>query len=220
MCPIKEVTIEKTFCTTREAAGLLGVSIGTVQVWVESGLLRAWKTAGGHRRVLRASIDYLLCKSEGDAVTEAVMAAPVDRARLAPRARALRVMVVEDDKNLLRLYQSQLSFWPMAPLVSLANSGIIGLLMMGRSHPDLLIADLNMPGMDGFTMLRGLRQAPEMCHTRMVAVTGLDAAAMERSGGVPEGVEVLPKPVPFDRLKAIATELAESQAVFQQEAAL
>jgi excisionase family DNA binding protein len=55
--------IEKTFCTTREAAALLGVSIGTVQLWVESDLLQAWKTAGGHRRVLRDSVDRLLHKS-------------------------------------------------------------------------------------------------------------------------------------------------------------
>lgn len=48
---MKESAIKKSFCTTREAAGLLGVSVGTVQLWVESGLLQAWKTSGGHRRV-------------------------------------------------------------------------------------------------------------------------------------------------------------------------
>jgi excisionase family DNA binding protein len=48
--------VKKSFCTTREAATLLGVSVGTVQLWVENGLLQAWKTAGGHRRVMRDSI--------------------------------------------------------------------------------------------------------------------------------------------------------------------
>eukprot|EP01036_Dinobryon_divergens_P016193 gene16192-21946_t len=47
------MAIEKTFCTTREAASRLGISIGTVQLWVEKGLLSAWKTEGGHRRVTR-----------------------------------------------------------------------------------------------------------------------------------------------------------------------
>jgi len=46
-------------CTTREAAELLGVSLRTVQLWVDSGVLQAWKTAGGHRRVSRQSIDAL-----------------------------------------------------------------------------------------------------------------------------------------------------------------
>lgn len=217
---MKEVTIEKTFCTTSEAATLLGVSVGTVQMWVESGVLRAWKTTGGHRRVLRASIDHLLRKSESEDLAEDETASPSSRLRVMVPPRAMHVMVVEDNTDLLHLYRSKLAFWPMAPVVSLASSGIIGLLMMGRIQPDLLIADLQIPGVDGFSMLRGLRQVPEMCHTRMVAVTGLDAAALERSGGVPEGVEVLPKPVPFDRLKAIAIELAGRQDVFQKASAL
>ena len=43
--------VEKVFCTTSEAATILAISVGTVQLWVDSGLLVAWKTAGGHRRV-------------------------------------------------------------------------------------------------------------------------------------------------------------------------
>ncbi|QDX80347.1 hypothetical protein B9N43_03145 [Denitratisoma sp. DHT3] len=46
-------------CSTREAADILGVSLRTVQLWVDSGILDAWKTAGGHRRVSRASIEAL-----------------------------------------------------------------------------------------------------------------------------------------------------------------
>jgi excisionase family DNA binding protein len=44
-------------CSTREAADRLGVSLRTVQLWSEAGLLRAWKTPGGHRRILTDSID-------------------------------------------------------------------------------------------------------------------------------------------------------------------
>ena len=54
----------------------------------------------------------------------------------------------------------------------------------------------------------GLRQTPEMTLCKIVAVTGLDAAEIEQRGGVPAGVEVLPKPIPFHRLLDIATALA------------
>ena len=217
---MKEVSVQKSFCTTREAAGLLGVSVGTVQLWVESGLLQAWKTSGGHRRVLRDSIDSLLHKSAGSLVSTAVVPAvatlePADSVKLAELAlpaRPLRVLVVEDDQNLLRLYKVRLSAWPGDPVVSLADNGVTGLLMIGRSNPDLLITDLDMPGMDGFNMLRVLHQTPEMRHTTIVVVTGLDAAEIERRGGVPQGIEVLPKPIPFDRLKTIAAELINSRA--------
>jgi excisionase family DNA binding protein len=199
---MKEGAVKKSFCTTREAAVLLGVSVGTVQLWVESGLLQAWKTTGGHRRVLRESIDGLLHKGVRAEPQAVVEAAPV------MTARSLRVLVVEDDPNLLRLYKVRLAQWPMAPVVSLADNGVTGLLMMGRSNPDMLITDLDMPGLDGFNMLRVLHQTPEMRHATIVVVTGLDLAEVDRRGGVPKGVEVLPKPIPFDRLRAIATVVA------------
>lgn len=129
-----------------------------------------------------------------------------------------RVLVVEDDENLLRLYRSRLAGWPMAPSVSLANGGVSGLLMMGRCSPDLLITDLSMPGMDGFTMLQDLRHTPELRHTTIVVVTGLDTEELARKGGVPEGIEVLPKPVPFDRLRTIATMVAANKSVARERA--
>lgn len=52
-------------CTTREAAEMLGVSLGSVQLWVDGGILKAWKTVGGHRRVLRESVNDLLRKRLG-----------------------------------------------------------------------------------------------------------------------------------------------------------
>ncbi|MDN4037730.1 response regulator [Massilia sp. YIM B02443] len=48
------------FCTTRQAAARIGVSHRTVQMWVENGTLRAWKTAGGHRRIANDSVECLL----------------------------------------------------------------------------------------------------------------------------------------------------------------
>ena len=46
--------------TTREAANLLSASVRTIQLWVEDGRLKAWKTPGGHRRVLRTSVEEML----------------------------------------------------------------------------------------------------------------------------------------------------------------
>lgn len=194
--------MEKTFCTTREAADLLGVSVGTVQLWVESGLLKAWKTAGGHRRVLRESIESLLHR----APTLAVATAPMDL-EWGGLTRKLKILVVEDDLPLQRLYQVNLSRWDMAPQVTVLHNPIAALLHIGRHPPDLLITDLHMPGVDGFYMLRALENAPHVENTTIVVVTGLDAADIAQRGGVPKGIDILPKPVPFARLYGIAQTL-------------
>ena len=199
-------TIEKSFCTTREAAILLGVSVGTVQLWVESGLLQAWKTAGGHRRVLRDSVDGLLRKKP------AVPVQPAPPVVAPSNARRMRVLVVEDDPSLLRLYSAQIARWPLATDVTLIDNAVNALLHMGRGGPDLLISDLHMPGMDGFSMLRALHRAPEMAYTKVVVVTGLDANDIKSRGGVPPGVEVLAKPIPFARLLSIAQDASHRLA--------
>jgi excisionase family DNA binding protein len=204
--------VEKSFCTTREAAVLLGVSVGTVQIWVESGLLQAWKTVGGHRRVLRDSVDRLIRKVPDDLVAQTPVAPSVNA------QRKLSVLVVDDDADLLRLYQTQLSRWPMPTNVICIDNAVSALMMMGRGGPDLLIADLHMPRMDGFSMLRVLSKAPEMTNTTMVVVTGLDAASIAQKGGLPTGIEVLSKPIPFERLLTIAQAIVSTSS-FQLAAA-
>jgi CheY-like chemotaxis protein len=123
-------------------------------------------------------------------------------------------MVVENDPDLLRLYQTLLSRWPMRPSLTCLDNAVSALMMLGRGGPDLLVTDLHMPGMDGFAMLRVLSQAPEMNHTQIVVVTGLDAPAIAAQGGVPQGIEILSKPIPFERLLAIATGIV-NQSSFQ-----
>lgn len=41
------------------AAGLLGVTAGTLARWGELGILTVWRTPGGHRRYRREEVDRL-----------------------------------------------------------------------------------------------------------------------------------------------------------------
>lgn len=210
---MQDQAVEKKFCTTREAAVLLGVSVGSVQHWVERGVLEAWKTGGGHRRVLRASVQKLLNEKLHDLQAPPVtvprpVAAQPAAVKPAPAMRRLRVLVIDDEPELLRLYKATLAGWTLAPEISTSDSAVAGLVLVGRFQPDLLLVDLQMPGMDGLELLRILVNLPETRETRVVVVSGLDAAEVARRGAVPEGIEVLPKPIPFQRLQEIAMEIA------------
>ena len=48
---------EQQYLSTRQSAKMLQVSLGTVQKMVEEGDLIAWKTRGGHRRILVTSLN-------------------------------------------------------------------------------------------------------------------------------------------------------------------
>ncbi len=195
---IKSETILKVFCTTREAAEVLGVSLRTVQLWSEAGLLEVWKTTGGHRRISRDSVERLLARRPS---LPEVDAAPVEDP-------SLRILVVEDDPAVLQVCERQMARWPMKPRVATAQNGYEALVRVGLMKPDLLVTDLYMPEMDGFQMLQQLRKMSELADVTIVVVTGLDAAEIEARGGVPFGIPILPKPIPFDRLRDIATVVA------------
>lgn len=176
---------------------MLGVSLRTVQLWVDGGLLAAWKTVGGHRRITVASVSRLLEERK-------VERAGTGRKEESASGTALSVLVVEDDADLLALYRANLSFWdPPVELLTAAN-GFEGLLKIGENPPDLLITDLAMPGMDGLQMLRTLCANPSFECMSIAVVTGLDKADIALRGGIPENITVFRKPVPFERLKLLA----------------
>lgn len=183
-------TSNETYMTSRQAAQLLGVSLRTVQLWVEKGVLRAWKTAGGHRRIVIHSVNELL-RQQRSALEDYQ---PNDK---------LRVVVVEDEAVQLEAYRLKFSEWGLPIELITAMDGYKGLLEVGRSRPDLVIADLSMPGMDGLQMIRAINESPTLRHTKIIAVTGLSKADIRARGGLPEDVQVYEKPVPFIEIEAL-----------------
>jgi len=182
----------KEFCTTAEAASLLGVAHRTIQLWVEAGTLQAWKTAGGHRRIAMSSVERLLAE-RGNALRPAAPAPPASK-------RKFKVLVVDDDPMLLRLYELEMLGWNLPLEILKAHNGFEALLKIGEHGPDLMISDLNMPGMDGFRMIGTLRSDPQRQALRIVVVSGLDSGTIA-SLGLPADIPVFTKPVQFARLQ-------------------
>ena len=53
---------DREFISTRKAADMLGVAVSTIQLWTDDGLLNAWVTKGGHRRISLDSVNEQLLK--------------------------------------------------------------------------------------------------------------------------------------------------------------
>lgn len=182
------------YLTTREAATLLGVSVPTAQQWVERGLLKSWKTEGGHRRISHASVVEAL---EGQRQKAAQADAPY----------SMPVLIVEDDVHLIRLYKLHMSTWPFPVTAFVAPNGYEGLVLVGEVQPRLLVCDLRLPGVNGFNIVRGVCEIERFKEMGIVVISGLPVPEIDAHGGLPERVEVLGKPVDFDRLKVIASKL-------------
>ncbi len=179
---------ERDVCSTREAAERLGVSLRTVQLWAEAGLIRAWKTPGGHRRILISSIDELVLRRGGDIARR-------------PRGGHYQVLVVEDEPDFRRLFELHLRSWELPIELQSVPSGFDALVRIGAARPDLLITDLRMPGIDGFEMLRALKTSGAISELEIIVVTALSEHTIQERGGLPDGVTVLHKPLRFAQLR-------------------
>ena len=171
------------YCGTSYAAKLLNLSVGTVQTLVEKNELQAWKTQGGHRRISLQSVeDY---QRRHHIQTHSILNGN----------ERLRVLVVEDDDNLLRTLQAHFDKWDMAIDATCMTSAIEALIDLPVLKPQVLITDLRLPGVDGFELIRRLNQHPQLSGMAVLAMTGMSAADVARKGGLPEAVQMLRKPV-------------------------
>ena len=184
------------YCGTTYAAKLLGLSVATVQSLVEKGEIPAWKTLGGHRRLsLRALNNYLKKHSP-----QLAQAEPNPRNRLS-------ILVVEDEELIRELYRAHFEAWDLAMDCTFMPSAMEALMDIASMRPDLLITDLNMPGVDGIEMLRSIKRNQQLAAMQVLVVSGLPAEAVEARGGLPSDADFHEKPINFDWLRGYITAL-------------
>lgn len=182
------VSAEEGDCTTIEAARRLGLAVRSVQLMVDRGELQAWKTPGGHRRIARASIERWLEERRRGAGVRTALSHP-----RASASRAAQILLIEDSRhyqNLIRLLVAR--EFPDVEL-HVADDGIAGLAMAGRLQPDVLLVDILLPGIDGATLITGLRSHPDFRCSRLVVVTSLDEDALRAYAFALDGVPVVHK---------------------------
>ncbi len=86
------MTARRSYSTV-EVSRRLGVSIQTVQRWVDSGHLKAWKTLGGHRRISAESAETLLAEAGAQLQPiEATAVNPAAQVNAAVRAEVLELL--------------------------------------------------------------------------------------------------------------------------------
>jgi excisionase family DNA binding protein len=196
--------------TTREAALRLGVSLRTVQLWVEADILPAARTPGGHRRIPYNAVEAL-------ALSTGLGGEPLARGTLSKRELALRevpatqpdtrqhdglhslrpldVLLVADDQDWQQRCERALQ--PYGPSVRLrtAETGYLALLQIGQQAPDLLITNLELPGMDGLAMLRTLERCEPVGDMRILVLSEQGEDELIPRGGLPDCAELIRLPV-------------------------
>jgi CheY-like chemotaxis protein len=80
------------------------------------------------------------------------------------------ILIVEDNYDLQTMFAR--GFRRANYEVMVASSGQNALQILQDQRPDLIILDMNMPGMSGLEVLEHIRQAVELRDTKVIMVTG------------------------------------------------
>jgi len=145
--------------TVFKASKLCSVSPKTIINWIESGLIKAYKTPGGHRRINRNDLIAFMEK-QGMPLPEK----DVDTGRI-------KILVVDDDPIIVESIVQALEEDEYDYEVISAADGFEAGIQVSHFKPDLLILDIMMPDIKGFDVCQKIKSAPETRDTKIVVLS-------------------------------------------------
>jgi putative two-component system response regulator len=115
---------------------------------------------------------------------------------------AKHILVVDDNISSLKQISAQLTSHYE---VSLAKSGVLALQICKQEKPDLILLDIEMPGMDGFETITQIKEEPELSPIPVIFLTGNRDTATEiralQSGAMDFITKPANKDILFNRLE-------------------
>lgn len=128
------------------------------------------------------------------------------------------ILVIEDQEGILENIRELLEAEGFETLG--ATNGIVGLQLARQKKPDLILCDIMMPKLDGYGVLRALRQDPKMETTPFIFLTAKAEKVDLRQGMTRGADDYLTKPCqPEEMLAAIAARLDKQAAIARQSEA-
>ena len=109
------------------------------------------------------------------------------------------VLVVDDLPQNVRLLEAVLS--PKGFRVATASSGEEALDVLSKQHPDLVLLDILMPGMDGYEVCRRIREDPETAFLPVIMITA--SGGQEKIRAIESGADNFVNK-PFDQAELLA----------------
>lgn len=174
--------------TSHEVGQLLQVNPSSVNKWVNEGLIPAFRTPGGHRRIRAYDLVSFLRTHR----------MPIPRAL--EDASKRRLLIVDDDAKAAKALERVLKKYQDRLQVMIVSNGIDALVQVGSFKPHLILLDVFMPEIDGIEVCRRLKAAPETQTISVIVMSGQmkpDLADKAMSAGA---LLCLPKPIEIESL--------------------
>lgn len=117
----------------------------------------------------------------------------------------MKILIVDDDEDLRKVVR--LALESQGHVIREFGNGIEALKFARADHPDLIVLDANLPGVDGYEICYLVKSAPELRHARVIMLTVRDREADIAAGRGALADAYLIKPFDPDKLLAAITSL-------------
>lgn len=154
-----------------EVANICGVVNQTAINWIRNGYLKAFSTPGGQYRVYQ---DDLI-----DFMNKRHMRIPADLVKETESGESKSVLIVDDDRGLncviTKFFEKR---FPEFEVFQAFDGFEAGAQLVSRK-PDIVLLDLNLPGVDGFSLCTRINESDEFGKPVVFVITSLNDDGVE-----------------------------------------
>ncbi|MET0262096.1 MAG: response regulator [Rariglobus sp.] len=118
-----------------------------------------------------------------------------------------RILIVDDYPGVLGMLQIMLT--AAGHEVLMADNGLLGLQLAERSHPELMLIEIEMPVYDGVALCGDLKRNPELAPIPVLLMTGRLCLKEFHRGRGAGAFAIIPKPL---SRQALLTEITRAMA--------
>ncbi len=184
---------EKTIVySALEVANICGVANQTAINWIRNGYLKAYSTPGGQYRVYADDLVGFM--------SDRNMRVPENLVSLCKKTTGRGILIVEDELGLNSVLHQYLSKEFSDSTIYQAFDGFeAGSIMTGKK-PDVVVLDLNLPGVDGFELCKKINSSEDFGHPAVIVITALQDSSIEDKVSEMNVVAFFRKPVVLEEL--------------------
>lgn len=183
------------YLSTGDIARYCEVNVTTVKRWIREGHLKGFQTPMGHFKVVKTDFIQFLRENH----------MPIDESILG--STELKVLVIDDDPGMIKTIVLTLESLNFNLRVDTATDGYDGLMKIGNAVPNLLILDLNMPKIDGYEVIKRVKNTEDYKSAEIMVVSSTLNEETEKKL-IDIGVsKYLKKPFKLSELKEEVTNL-------------
>jgi excisionase family DNA binding protein len=145
--------------TISEASKLCGVSLKTIANWIEQGHIKAHRTVGGHRRILREDLHRFM--------TEHKIPLPEGEKGSARK----KILIVDDDRIIIETLVLALEEDEHGYEVISSSDGFEAGIQLNHFKPDLVVLDIMMPDINGYEVCKRIKGSPQSRDTKVIVLS-------------------------------------------------